>query len=154
MINSRPITHIYDDLSEPSSLTPAHFLIGKRLLSLPVTRLSREELIGSSNSLIKRYEHQQNLLNHFWYRWRKHYLPFLRSLNICPPTNVSSQFKVDDVVLVHGYRYPRNMWTMGKIIETHPGRDDKICSCLIKTANGNLRRPVQLLYNLEVNNNE
>ncbi|GBN79620.1 hypothetical protein AVEN_240820-1 [Araneus ventricosus] len=154
MINSRPITYIYDDPSEPSPLTPAHFLIGKRLLSLPVTRVSREELIGSRNSLIKRHKHQQNLLNHFWYRRRKHYLLSLRSMNICPPTNVSGKFKVNDVVLVHDDRYPRNMWTMGKIIETHPGRDGKIRSCLIKTANGNLRRPVQLLYNLEINNSE
>ncbi|GBM81208.1 hypothetical protein AVEN_236420-1 [Araneus ventricosus] len=37
-------------------------------------------------------------------------------MNIYPPANVSGQFKVDD-------RYPRNMWTMGKITETHPGRD-------------------------------
>ncbi|GBN86353.1 hypothetical protein AVEN_200628-1 [Araneus ventricosus] len=138
----------------PSPLTPAHFLIGKRLPSLPVTRVFREELIGSRNSLIKRYKHQQNLLNHFWYRWRKHYLLSLRSMNVCPPANVSGQFKVDDVVLVHDDRYPRNMWTMGTIIETHPRRDGKIRSCLIKTANGNLRRPMQLLYNLEVNNNE
>ncbi|GBM17523.1 hypothetical protein AVEN_198026-1 [Araneus ventricosus] len=154
MINSRPITYIYDDPSEPSPLIPAHFLIGKRLLSLPVTRVSREELIGSRNSLIKRHKHQQNLLNHFWYRWRKHYLLSLRSMNICPPTNVPGKFKVNDVVLVHDDRHPRNMWTMGKIIETHPGRDGKIRSCLIKTANGNLRRPVQLLYNLEINNSE
>ncbi|GBN86693.1 NADH dehydrogenase [ubiquinone] iron-sulfur protein 2, mitochondrial, partial [Araneus ventricosus] len=124
MINSRPITYIYDDPSEPSPLTPAHFLIGKCLLSLPVTRVSREELIGSRNSLIKRHKHQQNLLNHFWYRWRKHYLLSLRSMNICPPTNVSGKFKVNDVVLVHDDRYPRYMWTMGKIIETHPGRDE------------------------------
>ncbi|GFQ83533.1 integrase catalytic domain-containing protein [Trichonephila clavata] len=55
MINSRPITYIYDDPSEPSPLTPAHFLIGKRLLSLPVTRVSREDLTGSRLSLLKRY---------------------------------------------------------------------------------------------------
>ncbi|GBL70732.1 hypothetical protein AVEN_62960-1, partial [Araneus ventricosus] len=44
-------------------------------------------------------------------------------MNICLPANVSGQFKVDDVVLIHDNRCPRNMWTMGKIIETHPGRD-------------------------------
>ncbi|GFQ86454.1 integrase catalytic domain-containing protein [Trichonephila clavata] len=34
IINSKPITYIYDDPSEPSSLTPAHFLIGKRVYFL------------------------------------------------------------------------------------------------------------------------
>ncbi|GFR24024.1 integrase catalytic domain-containing protein [Trichonephila clavata] len=99
MINSRPITYIYDDPSEPSPLTPAHFLIG--------------------------------------------------SMNICPPTKVTCQFKVDDVVLIHDDRFPRNLWSMGKIIESYTGRDGKIYSCLVKTKNV-IRRPVQLLYNLEV----
>ncbi|GFR06637.1 integrase catalytic domain-containing protein [Trichonephila clavata] len=147
MINSRPI---YDDPSEPSPLTPAHFLIGKRLLSLPVTRVSREDLTGSRLSLLKRYRHQQNLLNQFWNRWRKHYLLSLRSMNICPPSKVTCQFKVDDVVLIHDDRFPRNLWSMGKIIETYTGRDGKIRSCLVKTKNNAIRRPVQLLYNLEV----
>ncbi|XP_035226631.1 uncharacterized protein LOC118198964, partial [Stegodyphus dumicola] len=152
IINSRPITYVYNDPSEPSPLTPAHFLIGKRLLSLPVTRVCREDLIGSRHSLIKRYKHQQTLLNHFWNRWRKDYLLSLRSVNLCPPTKVSGQFNVNDVVLVHDDRLPRNLWTLGKIIETYPGRDGQVRSCLIKTQTGNLKRPVQLLYNLEVHN--
>ncbi|GFR15106.1 peptidoglycan recognition protein 1 [Trichonephila clavata] len=123
MINSRPITYIYDDPSEPSPLTPAHFLIGKRLLSLPITRVSREDFTGSRPSLLKRYRHQQNLLNQFWNRWRKHYLLSLRSMNICPPSKVTCQFKVVDVVLIHDDLYPRNLWSMGKIIETYTGRD-------------------------------
>ncbi|GFQ76926.1 integrase catalytic domain-containing protein [Trichonephila clavata] len=150
MINSRPITYIYDDPSEPSPLTPAHFLIGKRLLYLPVTRVSREDLTGSRPSLLKRYRHQQNLLNQFWNRWRKHYFLSLRSMNICPPSKVTCQFKVDDVVLIHDDPFPRNLWSMGKIIETYTGRDGKIRSCLVKTKNNAMRRPVQLLYNLEV----
>lgn len=152
IINSRPITYIYDDPAEPSPLTPAHFLIGNRLISLPVIRISQEDLIGSRNSLIKRYKHQQALLTQFWNRWRKHYLLTLRSMNLCPPTKVSNLFEVDDVVLVHDHRFPRNMWTMGKVTEIYPGRDGKVRSCLIKTSRGNLRRPVQLLYNLEISN--
>ncbi|GFR03317.1 alpha-tocopherol transfer protein [Trichonephila clavata] len=112
MINSRPITYIYDDPSEPSPLTPAHFLIGKRLLSLPVTRVSREDFTGSRPSLLKRYRHQLNLLNQFWNRWRKLYLLSLRFMNICPPYKVTCQFKVDDVVLIHDDRFPRNLWSM------------------------------------------
>ncbi|GFR15005.1 integrase catalytic domain-containing protein [Trichonephila clavata] len=120
------------------------------LLSTHVTRVSREDLTGSRLSLLKRYRHQQNLLNQFWNRWRKHYLLSLRSMNICPPSKVTCQFKVDDVVLIHDDRFPRNLWSMGKIIETYTGRDGKIRSCLVKTKNNVIRRPVQLLYNLEV----
>ncbi|GFR09540.1 integrase catalytic domain-containing protein [Trichonephila clavata] len=113
MINSRPITYIYDDPSEPSPLTPAHFLI--------VLESLEETLFAIS-----------------------------KIYDICPPSKVTCQFKVDDVVLIHDNRFPRNLWSMGKIIETYTGRDGKIRSCLVKTKNNAIRRPVQLLYNLEV----
>lgn len=34
-INSRPVTFVYNEPEEPQPLMPAHFLIGKRLSSLP-----------------------------------------------------------------------------------------------------------------------
>lgn len=33
--NSRPLTYVHAESSEPSSLTPAHFLTGQRLTMLP-----------------------------------------------------------------------------------------------------------------------
>ncbi|GFS69854.1 HTH_Tnp_Tc3_2 domain-containing protein [Trichonephila clavipes] len=44
-------------------------------------------------------------------------------MNVCPPTKVTCQFKVDDIVLIHDDRFPSNMWSMGKITETYTGRD-------------------------------
>ncbi|GBM13210.1 hypothetical protein AVEN_187982-1 [Araneus ventricosus] len=35
MINSRPITYVGSDTEEPTALTPSHFLLGKRITSLP-----------------------------------------------------------------------------------------------------------------------
>lgn len=153
MINSRPITYVYDEPTEPSPLTPAHFLIGKRLLSLPVSRTTSEDLLVSSrNSLVKKFKHQQHVLNHFWRRWRKNYLLDLRSGTICPQNKQIIEFKKDDVVLIHDDRYPRNIWQLGKILQVFPGRDGKIRSCFIKTPKGVIKRPIQLLYNMEMNN--
>lgn len=39
-INSRPLTFVYNNPHIPSTLTPAHFLVGKRLMSLSSTKLS------------------------------------------------------------------------------------------------------------------
>ncbi|GFQ90188.1 integrase catalytic domain-containing protein [Trichonephila clavata] len=150
MINSRPISYIYDDSSEPSPPTLVHFIIGKRLLSLPVTIVSREDLAGSRHSLIKKNKYQQTLLNQFWNRWRKHTLLSLRSMNVCS-TKVSGQFKFVDAVLIHDGSFNMNMWSMGKIRETYREREGKICSCLVVTRKYN-KKPGQVLYYLEVNN--
>lgn len=58
--------------------------------------------------------------------------------------------KINDIVLTGGNREPRQLWQLGKVIEVYVGRDGKVRSCSIKTARGILRRPVQLLYNLEI----
>lgn len=151
MINCRPITYVYNDPNEPSPLTPSHFLVGKRLLSLPSNKITSEDLVGSRKSILKRYKYQQNILNQFWRRWRTEYLLSLRSANICPPNSNASQFKINDIVLIHDDKRPRNVWVMGKILELMPGRDGKVRACMIKTPTGTLKRPIQLLYNLEIN---
>ena len=43
------------------------------------------------------------------------------------------------------------MWKMVRITQTFQGRDGKIRACEIKTSEGTtLRRPIQLLYPLEL----
>ncbi|XP_055944124.1 uncharacterized protein LOC129975174 [Argiope bruennichi] len=151
IVNSRPITYMYNEPSEPSPLTPSHFLIGKRLASLPVIQSKIEELNVNRDSLTKRIKYQQTILNHFWNRWRKEYLLNLRSAYISPQPGKICSFKVNDVVLINDERYPRNMWMIGRILELCPGRDGQVRSLLIKTPKGNIKRSVQLVCNLEIN---
>jgi hypothetical protein len=35
VLNSRPLTYVYNEVDELQPLTPAHFLVGKRLTPLP-----------------------------------------------------------------------------------------------------------------------
>jgi len=39
VLNSRPLSYVHNDASEPQPLTPSHFLVGKRLTSLSPTTL-------------------------------------------------------------------------------------------------------------------
>lgn len=101
VLNSRPLSYVHEEASEPQPLTPAHFLVGKRLTSLPqktllppsqITTVSREDM-G------KRWRYRQRLLTSFWNSWRKDYLMDLKSAHKCE-TPTPTELKVGDVILV------------------------------------------------------
>ncbi len=71
VLNSRPLSHIHSDASEPQPLTPSHFMVGKRLTSLPpktilppsqATNVNREDMD-------RRWRYWQRLLTNFWNSW-------------------------------------------------------------------------------------
>lgn len=150
VINSRPITFVHTHHEEPNPLTPAHFLLGERPSSLPAVRLPQQL---NRDYIVRRFNYRQKLLNQFWKRWTKEYLLNLRSANCSSssPGKPLTPFKVDDVVLIGGEPCPRNMWRLGRVQSVFPGRDGKIRSCMVKTMAGTIRRPIQLLYPLELN---
>lgn len=81
--------------------------------------------------------------------WTKGYLLNLKSANSVKPEK-NRDFKINDIVLIHEERLPRNLWRLGKVIETFVGRDGKIRACTVKTEHSIIKRPIQLLYNLEL----
>ncbi|KAL2076831.1 hypothetical protein ACEWY4_027575 [Coilia grayii] len=151
-LNSRPLTFVNNDLDEPQPLTPAHFLVGKRVTSLPpkqlpavsgITTLNREEMT-------RRWRYRQCLMTRCWSRWRKDYLLDLKSAHRCDSLQPTS-LKVGDVVLLGDDHMPRQIWKLARVHELFPGRDGKVRSCAVRTSQGTLlRRPVQLLYPLEI----
>lgn len=149
MINSRPITYVSDDPNDPQALTPAHFLLGKTVTCLPPSKLLIEGA-SSRKILIKAFNYREKLLNSFWKRWYNEYLLNLKSVYVNLPKTKLNEFKVNDIVLIKDDFLPRNFWKLGRILEVYPGRDGKIRACLLKTQTTTLRRPVQLLFNLEV----
>ncbi|GFX27873.1 integrase catalytic domain-containing protein [Trichonephila clavipes] len=149
MINSRPITYVGTKTEEPIPLTPAHFIIGKRITSLPPVRLRLDSNLSSRKCLIKALYYRDKLMRSFWSRWKNEYLLNLRSSHSSTFKN-ASQFKINDVVLIKDDRLPRKFWKLGKILELFPGRDGKVRACKIKTDFYIIKRPVQLLYNLEI----
>ena len=144
-------------MEEP--LTPSHFLIGRRVLNLPDNlgysiQAGDEEFMIDTSQLDRRLKH---LNNQFWKRWRSEYLTELRESHRQTHRDYSSQpvIKVGDVVVVHDEGLPRGFWKLGKIQEVIVGRDGQIRGATVKVASRNrqysrLRRPIQLLYPLEV----
>ncbi|GBN84617.1 hypothetical protein AVEN_189050-1 [Araneus ventricosus] len=152
IINSRPLTYIYNEPDEPFPLTPANFLTGRRLTVLPNWSDSRKsELFKGKRELIKRFLYRERILNNFW---KREYLLQLKGANFNKNVNVKTEFNVNDIVLLGEEKVPRQLWRLGKIIDVHKGRDGKVRSATIKTATGMMKRPIQLLYNLEIMSND
>ena len=81
VINSRPSYVSSDNLQEP--LTPAHFLTGRKVLSLPDRlccgdNIHDEEVDLTRGHLTKRINYMNVVLNHIWKRWQQEYLLELR----------------------------------------------------------------------------
>ncbi|GFR20496.1 DUF5641 domain-containing protein [Trichonephila clavata] len=71
VINSRPLTYVYNDVNEPDPLTPSHFTVGSTLTTLPSPKLNANSI---NVELTKKWKYRQLLLDHFWKRFFKEYL--------------------------------------------------------------------------------
>ena len=144
VINSRPITTIYDDDVE-QPLTPSHLLIGKRATQLPEVSPSFYDTEGRST-------YRESLITNFMKRWKKEYLQELQDYHISTrkieePERIP---KIGEVVLMKEDT-PRATWNLARITNIFISRDKRIRSVEIQKANGNIaRRPPQLLVPLEM----
>ncbi|GFY66409.1 integrase catalytic domain-containing protein [Trichonephila inaurata madagascariensis] len=126
-------------------------ILGRRVNSLPPARLNFDSNLSNRKILIKRFNYRERLLNMFWTKRSKEYIFTLKSAHCVKSTGEIKEFKIDDVVLINDEEIPRHFWKLGKVVDVFPGRDCKIRSCKIKTQNSIIKRPVQLLHNLELN---
>ena len=163
VVNSRPLSYVAaSDMEEP--LTPSHLLVGRRILNLPdhlgcIDCQEDPEFSLDSNQLTKRMKHLSNVLNHFWNRWRSECLAELRETHSYTARRQSStqptSVEIGDIVIVHDERLPRGLWKLGRIVDVMRGRDGQIRGATVKMASEDghgalLRRPIQLLFPLEV----
>ena len=156
VLNSRPLTYVYDDATEP--LTPSHLVLGKRLLTSSTNRSygNQAEASSSRDELQKRAQHLEMVLNHFWNRWRKEYLTELREHH--RRTRRSGKaVQVGDIVCVYEDKIPRQQWKLARIVNLFTGRDAEVRAAALRVCDKSgkvieMRRPLQKLFPLEVEN--
>ena len=147
IINSRPLTFVSIEDIDDEALTPNHFLIGSSSGLKPVGISSPQDLL-----LRKQWRVSQHLINMFWQRWIKEYLPTITRRTKWF-TNVKPIEK-GDIVLIVDTNNPRNTWPKGIILETTCSRSCQVRSAVIKTASGIYTRPAVKLAVLDVNKNK
>lgn len=143
ILNSRPITTISSDPNDMMVLSPAHYLIGKPMTSLPDTDLS-----SVSVNRMSTWQHISKVRQDFWTRWNLEYLNELQMRNKWHKDG--AKLEVGTVVLIKEKNLPCTQWAMGRIKEVHPGGDGVIRAATIKTATNEIKRAAKMLCPLPV----
>ena len=152
LLNSRPLTYIYDSESISFPLSPSHLVYGCRIVNSPKGQYF--EVISTNKSLTRKLRHHQSLLENYARQWRTEYLQSLRE-NLHVSVNQQAEITVGDIVIVQNDKTKRNFWKLANVEELMP-EDGVVRAAVIKTCSDNanrfqlLRRSVKYLIPLEV----
>ena len=145
IVNSRPLTHVSDDVTDLEPLTPNHLLLGKHRNWSAIIDTSSQDVFSR-----KKWRQVQGIRSRFWERWTKEYLPALTRRSRWKMKNPN--VNVGELVLVKDEEYTkRGKWPLARITKVFPGRDDVVCVVKVKTKDGLYTRPVTSLLKLEDN---
>lgn len=135
VINSRPLCCLSADSSAPESLTPSHFLTLSPLKGLPVEDVSDVQI-----NRLDRFQMIDQMVQHFWKRWRLEYLSTLQTRQKWNET--SKNISVGTVVVVKTDNSPPLHWPLAVIQEVHAGKDGIVRNVTLRTNKGTFTRPV------------
>ena len=138
-MNSRSLTRLSGDPDDVDAITPWHLVNGFPPRSIPEPPSLEENLDRVAHwALIQAMKH------HFWRRWAVEFLHMLQQRNkwLRPTRNIQS----DDLVLVTDTSLiRRGSWPLGRVLQTHPGKDGLVRVATVKTATGTYVRPLSKL---------
>ena len=161
IINSRPLTYLYDDdVMQP--LTPTHLLAGRNL-SIKSNESAQTSVVPIE-TLGKRARYLQRVLEMYWNRFKTIYLAQLREhhmyTNSRSRTSNASKLDIGDVVVVKEDKItPRSCWRSGRVESLIVGKDGKVRGAeLVTNSKGGrltkITRPLQKIIPLEVVHDE
>ncbi|XP_045535019.1 uncharacterized protein LOC123721194 [Papilio machaon] len=141
ILNSRPLTPLSSDPNDLNPLTPAHFLIGRPLTSLP-----SENLLDANPRRLDRYRWLETMRQHFWERWRNEYLSELQQKTKWRVKQRGLQ--EGELVVIKEANVPPLKWRMARVHKLYPGSDGIARVADVYTAKGIIRRGVHNLCSL------
>ncbi|XP_071055017.1 uncharacterized protein [Onthophagus taurus] len=136
ILNSRPLCPLGSDPNDLQPLTPGHFLT----LSPASNEIPNVDFQNVPNGRLSRWALLQKMMQHFWKRWSLEYLHTLQQR--AKWTTPTANIPLNTVVLIKNDQQPPWCWKLGRIIQTHPGLDGVVRVVTVRTAQGELQRPV------------
>ncbi|XP_035231304.1 uncharacterized protein LOC118203158 [Stegodyphus dumicola] len=142
VINSRPLTYILEDIQNLMPLNPNKFLRD----NVEGSTIEFDHINGTE--LNKCWQYFQKLGEDLRKRFRAEYLGQLK--NSKKASKIKEQVKLGDIVLVGNENSKRIDWQLGRIIKLYLGKDRHVRGIQVKTRNGDIVRPLQNIYPLEM----
>ncbi|CAG9136375.1 unnamed protein product [Plutella xylostella] len=133
ILNSRPLTPLSSDPSDLSYLSPAHFLIGRPLTSVPGPQVADVNL-----QQLERHERIEKLRHHFWQRYANEYISLLQQRTKWQTDG--QDLKTGTMVLVKDVNQPPLLWLLGRVTDVKPGPDGRSRVAEILTKKGTITR--------------
>lgn len=134
LVNQRPIGRIPNDPDDGSYICPNDILLGRASTEIP------QGPFKGTNNPRHRVEFVQKIIDSFWKRWNRDVFPSLvpRKKWQVEKRNV----RPDDIVVVSDPNALRGKWSIGRVLEVHPGPDGRVRNVEVKTATGTYSRPI------------
>ncbi|GFS38438.1 bel12-ag transposon polyprotein [Nephila pilipes] len=123
-------------------------LPSKHLADIPLNNVPDLDQIEKTN-IVLRWSYIQKVRENLKQRFKREYLGFLRS----SVTKREDKINVGDIVLIGTDDKKRLHWLLGRVLELFPGKDGIIRLVKLRTEKGNVLRPIQRLYPLELKPN-
>ena len=137
ILNNRPITNIPNVPSDLEALTPNHLLQLKSGNEFKLGNFDKSDCYHR-----KRWRQVQYLVDLFWKRWLKEYLPRLQERQKWCVTK--RNVVVGDIVLIVESNI-RNSYCLGRVIDILKDKKGFVRSVEVKTKDTTLRRPIAKL---------
>lgn len=135
-MNSRPLWPMSDQPDDLLPLTPADFVLAKKILPQPMA----EDVADVPENKITSFGMRQKMLQQFWRRWREEFLADKQQRTKW--LKIEKNIKVGDMVIVRNENLPPAVWALGRVSHVHKASDGIVRTVVVKTATGELVRPI------------
>ena len=133
IINSRPLEFLSEDSDSSNFLTPAHFLVQGPLIGVPELSVTKQESLKCRWSLVNQ------TCQFLWNKWHKSYLNNLIQRHKWGKK--VDNIQVNQLVYLMDVNSKPNEWPLGRVIQTHPGKDGVVRVVTIRCNNKEYVRP-------------
>ena len=129
-LNSRLLIALSSEPSDPSYLSPGHFLIGASLTSLP-----EPDFTSTTMNSLSRWQRVQRFNQQLWKRWLADYLNSLQQRNKWRSQQPDLQ---PGMLVLLRENLPPMSWRLEVISETFPGPCGHVRVVTVKTSFGQI----------------